>query len=205
MNLKTNISQEMLSGNSSLDATRKHQMKPTTNFSWHGHARRPPQMARTFDTHIRGARCACIFLSPLKASGSPPQHRRGLRLHGDSDQVQIIPKTKHLHPSISKPDDLKLSPPKHLKARWRRNYLRAESKLSAGAILYLHCGDIFTREAVSGVGDEHTRLAHCTIPNHHTLDWPRLWHRSASPATVTRSTWLLSAQHNVLMTLPEHL
>ena len=36
---------------------------------------------------------------------------------------------------------------------------------------YSHCRYIFSREAVRGVGDQHTSLAHSSVPHHHTLDW----------------------------------
>jgi hypothetical protein len=35
---------------------------------------------------------------------------------------------------------------------------------------HLHSGNIFSWEAVCGVGDEHTGLAHRPVPHHHALD-----------------------------------
>ena len=43
---------------------------------------------------------------------------------------------------------------------------------------YLHCRNIFPWEAVSGIGDQHTSLAHSPIAHYNTLDWPTLSHRT---------------------------
>ena len=44
-------------------------------------------------------------------------------------------------------------------------------------------GDVLGREAVGGVADEHARLAHRAVPNHHALDVVRLG-RAQSVAPV---------------------
>ena len=43
---------------------------------------------------------------------------------------------------------------------------------------YLHCWNIFSWETVSGIGDQHTSLAHSPIAHYNTLDWPTLSHRT---------------------------
>jgi len=41
-----------------------------------------------------------------------------------------------------------------------------------GGVVVEHCGHIFAGEAVCGVADEHTGLAHGSVPHHHALDRP---------------------------------
>lgn len=43
-------------------------------------------------------------------------------------------------------------------------------------IVYSHSGHIFPREAVRGVGDQHTGLAHRPVTHHHALDRPPARH-----------------------------
>jgi hypothetical protein len=49
-------------------------------------------------------------------------------------------------------------------------------------VCYLHCGYVFSWEGVSGVGDEHAGFAHGAVPDHHTLDGPRV--KLSHPATT---------------------